>query len=100
VIVEAVLPTMHPVEHAVIGEVPAETSEFARLTAAGFTVTPAVCVIPIALAVAEIVFACATVELKLAANCPNTSVEPDTGKLLPLPEDEIVTDAPWITLLY
>jgi hypothetical protein len=62
VMVEAVVPATQETAHAVMLEVPAATVEVAALTAAGFTTTPAVCVIPVPAAVAEIVFASATVD--------------------------------------
>jgi hypothetical protein len=65
--VDAVDPATHEVEHAVIDAVPAATVDCVALTPAGFTVTDAVCVMPTAFAVAEIVFACAVVELSLTA---------------------------------
>ena len=60
-------PVMQEVLHAVIELSLAETREFARLAAAGFTVTPAVWVMPRPPAVAEIVLPWAVVELKFAA---------------------------------
>jgi hypothetical protein len=71
VIVDAVVPALHDVEHAVIDAVPTASDDCDALTPAGLTVTPAVCVIapppsPV-VAVAEMVFASATVELSFAA---------------------------------
>src|SRR6266576_770134 len=102
VIVEAVDPTTHPVEHAVIEAVPAATVDVAALTPAGFTVTAAVCVMPVPLAVAEIVFACATVELSLVANTPLPFDVPLAAgvKPFPVPVEPTPTFAPPTRLPY
>src|SRR5882672_7753594 len=78
--VKAVLPTTHDVWHAVIGVVDAATDENVVDAAVGLTVTAAVCVIPPppspVVAVAEIVLACAVVELSLVVNMPTAPDEP------------------------
>jgi hypothetical protein len=96
VMVEAVEPATHAAEQAVIEAVPAETVDCAALTPAGLTVTAAVCVIPIALAVAEMVFACAVVEFSLVANTPAAFDVPlaDGLKVLLRPVELTVTEAP------
>src|SRR5579859_6013784 len=85
VIVEAVDPVTQDVEQAVIDAVPAEFVDVPALTPDGFTVTAAVCVIPVPLAVAEIVFPCATVELTLVANTPLAFDVPLAAGLKPFP---------------
>src|SRR5256885_4337146 len=85
VIVDAVEPATQAVEHAVIEAVPAATVEVAALTPAGFTVTPAICVMPVPLAVAEIVFASALVELSFVANMPLALDVPLAAGLKPFP---------------
>src|SRR5262249_61735229 len=70
---------------AVIAAVPAASVDCEALTPAGFTVPAAVCVIPTAFAVAEIVFPCATVELSFVANTPLPLDAPLAAGLKPLP---------------
>ncbi len=71
----------------------------------GLTVTAAVWVIPAdpspVVAVAEMVFPCATVELSFAANTPLPLVVPvaEGVKALLVPVDATVTEAPPIRLL-
>src|SRR5258705_927435 len=98
-------PATHAAEHAVIDAVPTPSDDCAELTPAGFTVTAAVCVIApppnTVVAVAEIDFAWATVELSLAAKMPLTFDVPlaDGLNAFPVPVELTVTDAPLTGLL-
>ncbi len=82
---------------AAIGDV-AVTVDWAAETAAGFTRTVAVCVIATELMVADTVFVCALVELRVPVATPLASVVP-TGCVNVLPVVGVTpstTAAPWI----
>src|SRR5882724_4613978 len=86
---------------------PVEKPELTTATDAGaaaFTVTPAVCVMATApapaSAVAESVFPCATVELKVVVNTPLPLEAPEVGlSVLPEPLDAGTTVAPLMTFV-
>src|SRR5438034_7436707 len=105
VIIYAVDPATHSVEHAVMEAVPTASDDCDALTPAGFTVTAAVCVIApppnAVVADAEIVLACAVVELSLTAYTPLPFDVPLAAGLnvLLMPVELTVTDAPLTGLL-